>query len=290
MLHLLVKFRPYVDRKHIVAFSEKILLHLPPICDSSAADFVASVLETMFLPPQSSENLGPLETEIQEATAVNAFDIGDSELAKLVELTVELCSTKLDHVTYSVLVARANRRGGSFRFSQTSDVPGSNHQADSKPDGFVVGMKLLVANLITPDCFSGQLFESLSSHNCEFSPVHTAVMKKQLCDSLHTKQLFTAADCDKLLHLCDQTDGLLPRPVLIKLLDYCLAAMNTVRAKIAAILLNSDDAVEHLSGSAMHQLCERAEGESNHENLHACLYLVEQFLLVLERKQKGKSF
>jgi len=232
VLHLLVKIKPYLDKKHTVAFLEKILSHIQPICDSSAADFVTSVLETIVL-TQSSEQL---EKESQEAIAMNVLDISDSAITKLIELTVELDSAKLDCVTYSLLVARVN-------------------------------------------C-CGDIVDAMSEH--------TSDMKKLLHDSLQPKKLFTASDCDKLLHSCDQTDGLLSRPVLINLLNYCLVALNTVRAKIAAVLLNFDEAVEHLSGSAIHQLCERAEGESDHTHLHACLYLVEQFLSVLQRKYKGK--
>ena len=247
MLHLLVKIKPYLDKKHTVAFLEKILSHLQPICDSSVADFVTSVLETIVL-TQSSEQL---EKESQEAIAMNVLDISDSAITKLIELTVELDSAKLDCVTYSLLVARVNRCGDSLCISQTLDV-------------------------------------SFSSHAISSPPEHTADVKKLLHDSLKPKKLFTASDCDKLLHSCDQTDGLLSRPVLINLLNYCLVALNTVRAKIAAVLLNFDEAVEHLSGSAIHQLCERAEGESDHTHLHACLHLVEQFLSVLQRKYKGK--
>jgi len=234
VLHLLVKIKPYLDKKHTVTFLEKILSHLQPICDSSAADFVTSVLETIVL-TQSSEQL---EKESQEAIAMNVLDISDSAITKLIELTVKLDSAKLDCVTYSLLVTRVNR--------------------------------------------CGDIVDAMSS-----PPEHTSDMKK-LHDSLQPKKLFTAADCDKLLHLCDQTDGLLSRPVLINLLNYCLVALNSVRAKIAAVLLNYDEAVEHLSGLAIHQLCERTEGESDHTHLHACLYLVEQFLSVLQRKYKGK--
>ena len=235
VLHLLVKIKPYLDKKHTVTFLEKILSHLQPICDSSAAEFVTSVLETIVL-TQSSEQL---EKESQEAIAMNVLDISDSAITKLIELTVELDSVKLDCVTYSLLIARVNR--------------------------------------------CGDIVDVMSS-----PPEHTAGMKKLLHDSLQPKKLLTASDCDNLLHSCDQTDCLLSRPVLINLLNYCLVALNAVRAKIAAVLLKYDEAVEHLSGSAIHQLCERAEGESDHTHLHACLYLVEQFLSVLPRKYKGK--
>ena len=235
MLHLLVKIKPYLDKKHTVTFLEKILSHLQPICDSSAAEFVTSVLETIVL-TQSSEQL---EKESQEVIAMNVLDVSDSAITKLIELTVELDSVKLDCVTYYLLVARVNR--------------------------------------------CGDIVDVMSS-----PPEHTAGMKKLLHDSLQPKKLLTASDCDNLLHSCDQTDCLLSRPVLINLLNYCLVALNAVRAKIAAVLLNFDEAVEHLSGSAIHQLCERAEGESDHTHLHACLYLVEQFLSVLQRKYKGK--
>lgn len=247
VLHLLVKIKPYLDKKHTVAFLEKILSHLQPICDSSAADFITSILETIVL-TQSSEQL---EKESQEAIAMNVLDISDSAITKLIELTVELDSAKLDCVTYSLLVARVNHCGDSLCISQTLDVSFCNHPMSSPPE-------------------------------------HTAGMKKLLHDSLQPKKLFTAADCDHLLRSCDQTNGWLSRPVLINLLNYCLIALNTVRAKIAAVLLNFDEAVEHLSGSAIHQLCEMAEGESDHTHLHACLYLVEKFLSVLQRKHKGK--
>ena len=168
-------------------------------------------------------------------------------------------------------------------------------------------MKSLVKNLITPSDSPVQLphvvqarpnclaihsvFDNKLSSVCRESDTEKLLLA--LHKTVQDKNLFTASDCNKLLHLHGQADHLncsswLSRTVLVKLLHYCLGDLNTVRARMVAVLLRFNVAFEYFSVSAVQQLCERTESEGDHTQLQVCLYLLEQYLYITERRQKGK--
>ena len=300
MLRLLKNMKPYLDENCLVAFSEKIVLSVHPGSDSSV-DVFTDILETVLLASESPESMEG------ENRGVRVFNISDSAVRRLVELTSELGSEKLDYIVYSLLVTKIHQSNGLPCSIKDFNLSCTTYQANSQTDDYVVGLKSLVKNLVTPNNSMEQLPHVVEARpNClaipgaldsKLSSVCSESGTETLLPALHKtvqdKSLFTASDCDKLLHLHGQADhpsfsSWLPRTVLIKLLDYCLGDLNTVRARMVAVLLRVDVAFEYFSVSAVQQLCERTESESDHKQLQVYLYLLEQYLSIAERRQKGK--
>ena len=303
VLCLLKKMKPYLDENRLIAFSEKIILSVQPGSDPSV-DFFTDILETVLLAGQSSESPESMEGETQ---GVRVLNISDPAVTRLVELTSELGSEKLDHIVYSLLVTKIHQSNDSLCSLKDFNLSCTTYQANSQTDDCVVGLKSLVKNLITPTNSMEQLshvvearpnclaihsaFDSRLSSGC--SETDTEKRFSALHKTVQDKSLFTVSDCDKLLHLHDQANhpsfsSWLSKTVLIKLLHYCLGDLNTVRAQMVAVLLKFDVAFEYFSMSALQQLCERTKSESDHRQLQVCLYVLEQYLSIADRRQKGK--
>ena len=303
VLCLLKKMKPYLVENHLIAFSEKIILSVHPGSDSSV-DVFTDILETVLLAGQSSESPESMEGE---SHGIRVLNVSDPAARRLVELTSELGSEKLDYIVYSLLVTKIHQSNYSTCSLEDFNLSCTTYQANSQTDDCIVGLKSIVKNLITPTNFLEQLPHVTEARpNC--SAIHSAYDSKlssicsetdteKLLPALHKtvqdKSLFTAFDCDKLLHLHGQADhpsidSWLSRAVLLKLLHYCLGDLNTVRAQMVAVLLRFNVAFKYFSASAVQQLCERAESESDHKQLQVCLYVLEQYLSNTERRQKGK--
>ena len=302
MLYLLEKMKPYLDKNRLVGFSEKMILSVHLVSDSSV-DVFTDILEVILLTGRSSESIESMERESQDVRVLN---ISDLAVTKLIALTSEVGSEKLDLITYSVLVTKINQSNDFSRSFQDFHLPcTTTHQVNSQTDDCI--MKSLVKNLITPSDSPVQLPHVVQARpNClaihsvfddKLSSVCRESDTEKLLLALHKtvqdKNLFTASDCNKLLHLHGQADHLncsswLSRTVLVKLLHYCLGDLNTVRARMVAVLLRFNVAFEYFSVSAVQQLCERTESEGDHTQLQVCLYLLEQYLYITERRQKGK--
>ena len=302
MLYLLEKMKPYLDKNRLVGFSEKMILSVHLVSDSSV-DVFTDILEVVLLAGRSSESIESMERESQDVRVLN---ISDSAVTKLIALTSEVDSEKLDLITYSVLVTKINQSNDFSRSFQDFHLPcTTTHQVNSQTDDCI--MKSLVKNLITPSDSPVQLphvvqarpnclaihsvFDNKLSSVCRESDTEKLLLA--LHKTVQDKNLFTASDCNKLLHLHGQADQLkcsswLSRAVLVKLLHYCLGDLNIVRARMVAVLLRFDVAFEYFSVSAVQQLCERTESEGDHTQLQVCLYLLEQYLYITERRQKGK--
>ena len=304
MLYLLEKMKPYLDKNRLVGFSEKMILSVHLVSDSSV-DVFTDILEVILLAGRSSESIESVERESQDVRVLN---ISDLAVTKLIALASEVGSEKLDLITYSVLVTKINQSNDFSRSFQDFHLPcTSTHQVNSQTDDCIMSLKSLVKNLITPSDSIEQLPHVVQARpNClaihsafdgKLSSVCRESDTEKLLLALHKtvqdKNLFTASDCNKLLHLHGQADHLncsswLSRTVLVKLLHYCLGDLNIVRARMVAVLLRFDVAFEYFSVSAVQQLCERTESESDHTQLQVCLYLLEQYLYITERRQKGK--
>ena len=302
MLYLLEKMKPYLDKNRLVGVSEKMILSVHLVSDSSV-DVFTDILEVILLTGRSSESIESMERESQDVRVLN---ISDLAVTKLIALTSEVGSEKLDLITYSVLVTKINQSNDFSRSFQDFHLPcTTTHQVNSQTDDCI--MKSLVKNLITPSDSIEQLPHVVEARpNClaihsvfdgKLSSVCRESDTEKLLLAVHKtvqdKNLFTASDCNKLLHLHGQADQLncsswLSRTVLVKLLHYCLGDLNIVRARMVAVLLRFDVAFEYFSVSAVQQLCERTESEGDHTQLQVCLYLLEQYLYITERRQKGK--
>lgn len=294
--------KPYLDKNCLVGFSEKMILSVRLVSDSSV-DVFTDILEVILLAGRSSESIESMERESQDVRVLN---ISDSAVTKLIALTSEVDSEKLDLITYSVLVTKINQSNDFSRSFQDFHLPcTTTHQVNSQTDDCI--MKSLVKNLITPSNSIEQLphvvearpnclaihsvFDGKLSSVCRESDTEKLLLAVD--KTVQDKNLFTASDCNKLLHLHGQADQLkcsswLSRAVLVKLLHYCLGDLNIVRARMVAVLLRFDVAFEYFSVSAVQQLCERTESEGDHTQLQVCLYLLEQYLYITERRQKGK--
>ena len=304
VLYLLEKMKPYLDENRLVAFSEKMILSVHLVSDS-CVDVFTDILEIILLAGQSSESLESVERESQ---GVRVLNISDSAVTKLIALTSEVGSQKLDLITYSVLVTKINQSNDlSCSFQDFHLSCTTTHQVDSQTDDCIMNLKSLVKNLTAPTDSIEQLPHVVQVRpNCsavhsvfdgKFSSVCRESDTEKLLLALHKtvqdKNLFTASDCNKLRYLHGQADHLncsswLSRAVLVKLLQYCLGDLNTVCARMVAVLLRFDDAFEYFSVSAVQQLCERTESERDHTQLQVCLYLLKQYLSITERRQKGK--